>query len=78
MRIYNRGGLIAIIDTPGGQLSVASYHPHPGRYPENKALDFGQLVGGLTGPVIVCGDPSESLVGPFLLKMIRQCVGMRS
>jgi endonuclease/exonuclease/phosphatase family metal-dependent hydrolase len=56
MRIYNRGGLIAIIDTPGGQLSVASYHPHPGRYPENKALDFGQLVDGLTGPVIVCGD----------------------
>ena len=56
MRIYNRGGLVATIDTPAGQLSVASYHPHPGRYPENKAVDFGQLVEGLTGPVIVCGD----------------------
>jgi endonuclease/exonuclease/phosphatase family metal-dependent hydrolase len=56
MRIYNRGGLVATIDSPAGQLSVASYHPHPGRYPENKAVDFGQLVEGLTGPVIVCGD----------------------
>ena len=56
MRIYNRGGLVATIETPEGQLSVASYHPHPGRYPENKALDFGQLVDGLIGPAIVCGD----------------------
>jgi endonuclease/exonuclease/phosphatase family metal-dependent hydrolase len=37
-------------------LTVASYHPHPHRYPENKALDFSQLVAGLTGPLIVCGD----------------------
>mgnify|MGYP001224354156 CR=1 FL=1 len=56
MRIYNRGGLTAVIDTPAGQLTVASYHPHPHRYPENKALDFTQLVDGLTGPLIVCGD----------------------
>jgi hypothetical protein len=56
MRIYNRGGIVATIETRDGVLSVASYHPHPGRYPENKALDFGQLVEGLTGSVIVCGD----------------------
>jgi endonuclease/exonuclease/phosphatase family metal-dependent hydrolase len=52
MRIYNRGGIVATIKTPAGPLSVASYHPHPGRYPENKALDFGQLIDGLTGPGI--------------------------
>ena len=56
LRIYNRGGLTAVIDTPAGQLTVASYHPHPHRQPENKALDFTQLVAGLTGPLIVCGD----------------------
>lgn len=56
MRIYNRGGLTAVIDTPVGRVTVASYHPHPHRYPENKALDFSQLVAGLTGPLIVCGD----------------------
>lgn len=56
MRIYNRGGLIAFIDTPQGQLTVASYHPHPQRWPQNKADDFTALVTGLTGPLIVCGD----------------------
>jgi exodeoxyribonuclease III len=56
MRIYNRGGLVATIATPEGQLRVASYHPHPARYPENKALDFSRLVEGATGPMIVCGD----------------------
>jgi endonuclease/exonuclease/phosphatase family metal-dependent hydrolase len=56
LRIYNRGGLVAVIDTPSGALTVASYHPHPHRYPENKALDFTRLVAGLGGPVIVCGD----------------------
>ena len=56
MRIYNRGGLIATIETTAGPLTVASYHPHPQRLPENKALDFGRLVAGLTGPVLVCGD----------------------
>ncbi len=56
MRIYNRGGLVATITTPEGQLSVASYHPHPARYPENKALDFTRLVEGAAGPMIVCGD----------------------
>ena len=56
MRIYNRGGLVATIKTSEGQMRVASYYPHPGRYPANKALDFARLVEGLTGPVIVCGD----------------------
>ncbi len=56
MRIYNRGGLTAVVDTLAGQLTVASYHPHPHRYPENKALDFIQLVAGIEGPLIVCGD----------------------
>jgi len=56
LRIYNRGGLTAIIETPEGQLTIASYHPHPRRYPKNKAMDFSRLVEGLTGPVIVCGD----------------------
>jgi len=55
-RIYNRGGLVATINTPTGQLTVASYHPHPHRYPENKALDFTQLIADVTGPLIVCGD----------------------
>ena len=56
LRIYNRGGLTAVIDTPEGQLTVASYHPHPHRQPENKAHDFTQLVAGLAGPLMVCGD----------------------
>lgn len=55
-RIYNRGGLIAVIATPGGALTVASYHPHPRRIPRNKALDFARLVEGLEGPLVVCGD----------------------
>jgi endonuclease/exonuclease/phosphatase family metal-dependent hydrolase len=56
MRIYNRGGLLATIETTDGPVTVASYHPHPQRLPENKALDFGRLVAGLTGPIIICGD----------------------
>jgi endonuclease/exonuclease/phosphatase family metal-dependent hydrolase len=56
MRIYNRGGLVTMIETPTGQLSIASYHPHSGRYPGNKARDFARLVGDVSGPLIVCGD----------------------
>src|SRR5260221_6350878 len=56
MRIYNRSGLAALIDGPGGRFTVASYHPHPHRYPENKALDFARMIGGITGPLILCGD----------------------
>lgn len=56
MRIHNRGGLASVIASPGGELTVASYHPHPSRYPENKASDFVRLISGITGPLIVCGD----------------------
>lgn len=56
MHIYNRSGLSALIASPYGRFTVASYHPHPGRYPENKALDFARMLGGVTGPVILCGD----------------------
>lgn len=56
MRIYNRGGLKTIINTPQGLLHIASYHPHPGRFPEHKARDFSRLVEGISGPLIVCGD----------------------
>ena len=56
LRVYNRGGLVAVIATPAGSLTVASYHPHPRRIPEHKALDFSRLVDGLTGAIIVCGD----------------------
>jgi endonuclease/exonuclease/phosphatase family metal-dependent hydrolase len=56
MRIYNRGGLITHVGTPDGPLTVASYHPHPRRYPENKAADFVRLVAGRSGPRIVAGD----------------------
>jgi exodeoxyribonuclease III len=56
LRIYNRGGLTAVISTPLGILTVASYHPHPLRSPENKARDFANMVGTLAGPLLVCGD----------------------
>jgi len=56
MRIYNRGGLTALISTPLGPLTVASYHPHPLRSPENRARDFASMVARLEGPLIVCGD----------------------
>ncbi len=56
MRIYNRGGVIAEIDSSAGRLTIASYHPHPRRYPENKAQDFENLVADVMGPLIVCGD----------------------
>ncbi len=56
MRIYNRGGLKARIESPQGPLNIASYHPHPHRNPENKAHDFTRLVEGISGPLIVCGD----------------------
>ena len=39
MRIHNRGGLASVIAAPTGELTVASYHPHPSRYPASKASD---------------------------------------
>ncbi|MEM6931713.1 MAG: endonuclease/exonuclease/phosphatase family protein [Myxococcota bacterium] len=56
MRIYNRGGLIAQVDTGRGPLTVASYHPHPARWPGNKALDFVRLLGHREGPRVLAGD----------------------
>jgi len=56
MRIYNRGGLSVTIDSPAGRFTVASYHPHPHRYPDNKARDFARMIAGVTGPLILGGD----------------------
>ncbi|MEZ4240865.1 MAG: endonuclease/exonuclease/phosphatase family protein [Myxococcota bacterium] len=56
MRIHNRGGVMADLDTPDGPLAVGSYHPHPGRYPGHKALDFVRLLGQREGPRLVAGD----------------------
>ena len=73
MRIYNRGGLIIETHTNSGPLTIASYHPHPARYPENKAEDFAALVEGIKGPVIICGDfncisPDDTIDYPALTK----------
>lgn len=78
MRIYNRGGLTAVIDTPAGRPTVASYHPHPARYPENKALDFDRmLVGHQAEPLIVCGDlncinPADAIDREQLVEAFRR------
>jgi endonuclease/exonuclease/phosphatase family metal-dependent hydrolase len=56
MRIHDRGGLVAVIALPAGEVTVASYHPHPNRQPEAKASDFVRLVSDVTGALIVCGD----------------------
>jgi endonuclease/exonuclease/phosphatase family metal-dependent hydrolase len=56
LNIYNRGGLIAVLGTPHGPLTVASYHPHPERRPEMKARDFAALVAATSGPLLLCGD----------------------
>jgi endonuclease/exonuclease/phosphatase family metal-dependent hydrolase len=56
MRIYNRGGLRAVIATQSGEVTVASYHPHPRRMPAHKAADFRRLIADVSGPLIVCGD----------------------
>lgn len=56
--IYNRGGLVATVDTPRGRLQVGTYHPHPSRYPQHKADDFQRLVDlfDLAIPGIIAGD----------------------
>ena len=53
-RIHNRGGLRVNIGSPA--LTVATYHPHPSRYPAHKAQDFQRLLEGCVGPTVVCGD----------------------
>lgn len=55
-RIYNRGGLRARIALPGGAVTIASYHPHPGREPAHKAADFAALIDGVAGALVLCGD----------------------
>lgn len=54
--IPERGALAALIDTPAGRLTVATYHPHPHRPPELKAHDFGLMAADLAGPAVICGD----------------------
>ncbi len=76
MQFHQRGGLVAEIATPAGGLTVASYHPHPRRYPEDKASDFVRLVAGLVGPLIVCGDlnginPEDPIDRPRLIEAFR-------
>ena len=56
--IYNRGGLLAEIATPQGVVCVATYHPHPSRWPVNKSQDFVD-VAALSPPgkpLFLCGD----------------------
>lgn len=57
-RIYNRGGLISTIETPQGLLQVGTYHPHPSRFPTNKASDYRSLVEAANPlqPLVVGGD----------------------
>lgn len=56
--IYNRGGLVAVLDVNGTHLQVATYHPHPSRYPKHKAQDYLALVGQAdpTLPLVLGGD----------------------
>lgn len=52
-RIHNRGGLRIVLENG---LTIATYHPHPSRYPAHKAQDFQTLLDGCSGPTLVCGD----------------------
>lgn len=52
-RIHNRGGLRVVLDNG---LTIATYHPHPSRYPAHKAQDFRKLLDQCMGPTLVCGD----------------------
>ena len=77
MRIYNRGGLIADIETPLGLLTVATYHPHPWRAAAHKADDFVRLIADISGPAVVCGDfnaicPEDALDRPAMLSAFRR------
>lgn len=56
MRIHNRGGVRATLDVAGDRVTVACYHPHPGRRPARKAIDFRRLLAPMRGPRVVCGD----------------------
>src|SRR5579883_947277 len=56
MRTHERGGLRANIAALDGELTVATYHPHPSRDPASKAADFIRLIEGINSPLILCGD----------------------
>lgn len=76
-RIYNRGGLRARIALPAGVVTVASYHPHPGREPRHKAADFAALIDGVAGALVLCGDfnsisPEDALDEARLLQGFRR------
>jgi endonuclease/exonuclease/phosphatase family metal-dependent hydrolase len=76
-RIYNRGGLRARIALPEGTVTIASYHPHPGREPRHKAADFAALIDGIEGPLVLCGDfnsisPEDTVDTERLLKGFRR------
>lgn len=56
-RIHNRGGLLVEVEHAGWTLGVATYHPHPSRYPHNKASDYVRVVPvDYPHPFVVCGD----------------------
>ena len=56
-RIHNRGGLRVAVERDGWTLGVATYHPHPSRYPHNKASDYESIVPlEFPHPLVVCGD----------------------
>lgn len=52
-RIHNRGGLRVVLESGA---TIATYHPHPSRYPAHKAHDFQKLLEQCDGPTLVCGD----------------------
>lgn len=56
--IYNRGGLVVEVLTPEGIVCVATYHPHPSRWPENKSQDFVEVAALASPgrPLLLCGD----------------------
>jgi len=57
-RIYNRGGLLSTIQAKTQCVQVATYHPHPSRWPHNKASDYLALLEHSDPilPLLVGGD----------------------
>lgn len=56
--IYNRGGVMALVQADGWTLQVGTYHPHPSRYPHHKAQDYLALAAQADAalPLALCGD----------------------
>ena len=56
-RIHNRGGLVVQLEHEGHPLMIATYHPHPSRYPAHKTADYTRLLHELPDHALaVCGD----------------------